>query len=81
MAVMIEGDRNEINYYKDKRDAERWRKLLALVGTPQDGSDTVVLLSWDDATMTPSIKVGKQEHFAERGSFERVIDGIEWPSR
>lgn len=65
------------------REVECWRKLMELVGTPQDGSDTPVTFSWDDATMTPIITVGRQSvistpksYYIERGSFESVIESI-----
>lgn len=38
-------------------DADRWKKLMALVGSPQNGSDEIVKLYWDDATMTPFITI------------------------
>lgn len=40
------------------KDAQRWRKLVKLVGTPANGSDTTVSLFFDDATMTAWIKIG-----------------------
>lgn len=62
------------------RDAARWKKLIALVGTPANASDVIVKLFWDDATMTPFIIVGKEgEYYIDRGSFAAVIDSIPEP--
>lgn len=65
---------------RDQRDAERWRKLVALCGSLRDGSQTIVKLIQDDATNTAFIVVGsdrdpnRKEYFEERGSFESAID-------
>lgn len=70
-------DREDINRIRDEVDARRWRKLIRLVGYPNDASDTIVTLFWDDATMTPVIRLGKNKSFyEERGSFAGVIDSI-----
>lgn len=68
-------DRDDINRIRDEQDARRWRKLIRLVGFPQDGSNITVSLFWDDATNTPFIRVGKNNIHASR-SFESVIDSI-----
>lgn len=62
---------------KMNHDAARWKKLIRLCGTPQDGLHTSVRLFWDDATMTPFILVGQKSYYSDRGSFEAVIDSIE----
>lgn len=73
---------------ENRRDAERWRKLMKLVGTPANASDEPVTLCWDDATMAPFISVGRfdigmsdrrRDYFIERGSFEQVMDSIPEP--
>lgn len=69
------GDHSEINLIRDQQDARRWRKLVRLVGYPQDASDTTVSLFWDDATNTPWIRLDKNRSFYGR-SFEEVIDSI-----
>lgn len=70
-------DRDDLNRIRDEQDARRWRKLIRLVGYPQDASDTTVTLFWDDATMTPFIRIGNNKSFYdERGSFASVIDSI-----
>lgn len=60
----------------DKRDAERWRKLIRLTGSTLDGSDTTVKLFWDDATRSSHIMVGKEFYGTDNRSFESVIDSI-----
>lgn len=69
-----------------RKDADRWKKLMKLIGTPSDCSDSVIRFFWDDATMTPFIKVGLDSpgtrsatYYVERGSFEAVIDSIPEP--
>lgn len=69
--------RDDINRIRDEQDARRWRKLIRLVGYVNDASDTTVTLFWDDATMTPFIRIGNYKSFyQERGSFAGVIDSI-----
>lgn len=75
----MSNDREELQAIHDQQDARRWRKLLALVGTPANASDCTVKLFWDDATMTPLIAVGRDSHFVEHGGFNQIIDSIKWP--
>lgn len=61
-------------------DANRWRKLMALAGHLQDGSQETIKLVQDDATMSVYIYVGNKFHYEpESRSFEPVIDNIAWP--
>lgn len=64
-----------------KADAERWRKLVKLVGTPANASDATVKLSIDDATMTAFICVDKTVYHDENytDSIDSVMDSIPMP--
>ena len=68
-----------LQYFKDRQDAKRWRKLIRLIGSPQDGSDITVKLFWDDTTNTPWIIVGKEQSCCEHGDFDTLIDSIPEP--
>lgn len=57
-----------------KQKAEAWDALIELCGHVQDGSDTVVTLSQDDATRTCFIRVGKKSYFGlDGGSFLAAV--------
>lgn len=71
--MKFDSDREEINYIKCQRDAERYRKLIRLTGTPRDGSHTRVLLYWDDAVNSPILKVGNSTVY---GDFDLIIDSF-----
>lgn len=60
---------------RDAQDAERWRKLVRLCGHWQDGSDTVVKLTQDDATRQCLITVDGQYNGPTGfgGSFEQAL--------
>lgn len=72
-------DREEIERIASDRNAVRWNKLMRLIGTPANASDETVKMFWDDATMTAHIQVGKEVYGTDHGSFEAVIDSIDWP--
>jgi hypothetical protein len=61
-------------------DGLRWQKLMRLVGSVKDGSDTTIKLYRDDATNTPFIHTGTGKHerswYIDHGMFEDVIDSI-----
>jgi hypothetical protein len=59
---------------RDNRDAVRWRKLRAQCGYWQNGSDTTVTLSQDDATRSCFIKVGKQTYGTDGSTIEGLVD-------
>lgn len=63
-------------------DAERWRKLIRLVGNVKDGSDTTVKLFWDiDITPVPFMIIRKKTHWnAGIDNFEDLIDSIPEPN-
>lgn len=70
-------DRDDINRICNEQDARRWRKLIRLVGYPQDGSHTNVTLFWDDATNAAFIRLEPNRSFySEHGGFESAIDSI-----
>lgn len=61
----------------DTADAVRWRKLKDLCGYVQNGSDTTVKLSQDDATRTCYIHVGNKSY--DGNSFNSVLADIPDP--
>ncbi len=68
-------------FKRDMQDAQRWRKLIELCGHLQDGSQTTVQLSQDDATRTAFITVSPshtlERHYYQSGcGFEAAIDSV-----
>lgn len=57
-----------------RKDAERWKGLVALCGYWQDGSQIEVTLDQDDATRTCFIKVGNKRYSQEGCGFSAAID-------
>lgn len=78
-AIYLKDELKQIE--SDRKDAERWRKLIRLVGNVQDGSDTTVKLFWDiDITPVPFIIIRKKTHWnAGIDNFEDLIDSIPEP--
>lgn len=65
-----------------EKDALRFRKLLDLIGYPQNGSHTTVRLFWDDATMTAFMLNGVGRNARTRynvAGFRALIDSVEIP--
>lgn len=65
-------------------NSNRWEKLIKLLGTPANASDSAIKFFWDDATMTPHVIIGynnynKKKYYVERGSYDQVMDSIPEP--
>lgn len=53
--------------------AAKWDALMRAAGHLDNGSETTVTLSQDDATRTAFIKVGKQSYFQDRCGFDSAM--------
>lgn len=61
-------------------EASRWRKLRALAGHWQNGSDQKVTLLTDDATRSNFINAGIRQLGTDGSTFEGILDAMPEPS-